>query len=61
MKIFSVLETEPWHVECGIVIADNEEEAMEIAKENQMIDDGGIWIKEIPMEKGYTYIGGHEG
>lgn len=60
MKAFKMVETPTWTLgcDCSIIFADSEEEASEIA--NQYIgEDSNIEIIEIPIKKGYYYIGGY--
>ena len=45
-----------WGIECGIIIAESEDEAKNIA---EFQEGGSEEIFEIPFHKGYTYIGSY--
>lgn len=60
LKAYKVIELPTWTlgIDCGIIFAENKKEALKIANLN-CDKDSKIKLEEIPIEKGYTYIGGH--
>lgn len=62
MKIFGYSSSEAargYGIECGVVIADSEKEAREILI-NEALDSEFSSVFEIPMQKGFTWIGSYE-
>ena len=51
MKVFGYSEWGNYELTCGVIIAENEEEATKIAHES-----GGGKVFEIPQERGYYHI-----